>query len=734
MATAAQAVASPTARPAPPLRWFGQFLKEELAPYPGRGALVARIVVATTIVMFLNFVFRAPYGAYGAVYAMTLSRENPRATVNAATTVVVAFALSVLYVLAGAMFFLADPTPRLLWVIGTFFLMFYGLRVLNNYSAASRFGYLLIITIPLWDEHIPSGLRVENTLWAFGVISLASVITALVELVYANLRPHGDLVQSIAERLAAVEDLLSCFIQGRATDSRAEKNLANLSMVGTSRLRRVLQRSDYSQHYAEQMGAVVALVGRLIDIAANLSQVTFDVSGDDRSQIREVANNIAGIRAALLQGRIPSPIETARAPRALPLVQELEATAALIPAVFTGSQSLSAFAPRPAGGDPPSRIFVSDALSNPEHIKFALRGCLAASLCYIIYNANDWPGISTSVTTCFLTGLTTIGSSHQKQVLRIAGAVVGGLLLGLGAQIFILPYLDSITGFTLLFLAVTIPSAWISTSSSRLSYFGVQILVAFYLINLSDFRVQTSLVLGRDRVIGIFLGLLVMWLVFDQLWSVPAVAQMKKTFVSALRLLAQFAREPLSTDLRTAAERSYALREAIDGAFDGERAAADAVIFEFGPSRQRNLAWRATIREWGPQLRALFLTRIALWKYRARLPGFEIPETALAAQQQFDYESANVLDSIADRLESRAAGQAAHLEEAFERLQQTLRTYEPEQPQKAQGPQIQTLLQLSSRFRGLVSSLSEQVWPPETARPPQRVLQSDPQLSARAGS
>jgi multidrug resistance protein MdtO len=292
------------------------------------------------------------------------------------------------------------------------------------------------------------------------VVSFASIIAALAALVYANLKPQDDLVQSIAERLAAVEDLLSCYSQARPVDGRTEKTITSLALVGTSRLRRFLQRSPYSAHYAEQMGAVVALVGRLIDIATNLTQLRFDVSDDDRPQIRAVANNIADIRAALLQGRIPSVVEMEHVPHRLPLLQELEATVCLIPAVFTGSPSLAAFAPQPAGGDPPLRLFVPDALSNPEHTKFALRGCLAASLCYIIYNAKDWPGISTAVTTCFLTALSTIGASHQKQILRIAGAIVAGLVFGIGAQVFILPYLDSITGFTVLFLAGTIPGAF----------------------------------------------------------------------------------------------------------------------------------------------------------------------------------------------------------------------------------------------------------------------------------
>jgi len=51
----------------------------------------------------------------------------------------------------------------------------------------------------------------------------------------------------------------------------------------------------------------------------------------------------------------------------------------------------------------------------------------------------------------------------------------------------------------------------------------------------------------------------------------------------------------------------------------GMRASADGVLFEFGPSRRQDLAWRSKFRQWQPQLRLLFVTEIALWKYRARL-------------------------------------------------------------------------------------------------------------------
>ena len=116
----------------------------------------------------------------------------------------------------------------------------------------------------------------------------------------------------------------------------------------------------------------------------------------------------------------------------------------------------------------------------------------------------------------------------------------------------------------------------------------------------------------------------------------------------------QFAKEPLSKDRRTAIAQSITLGEIINSNFDKVRALADGVLLEFGPSRGQDLALRSQIREWQPQLRTLFLMRIAVWKYRVQLPGFELPEPVRVAQQEFDYQSAKVLDDMADRMEGKA--------------------------------------------------------------------------------
>ena len=707
MATAAQSVsATPSS-----LSWLGEFLKDELSPYPGRTALVSRMIIAATLVMMICMVFGIPYAFQGAIYALIVSRESSQATLKSAVSILASTGIGALYLLVSARFVISVPTLHLLWVIASFFLGFYAISTIKNFGASSTFAIMLCVGVPIWDRHLSAETNVEDTLRLCLASAIGVVVTVGVEMLFSRIKPGQDVVTGVAERLGAVENLLLCFAENCPVDQLTQANVVRLAMVGTSMLRRILQRSAYAPNYAEQMGAVIALTGRIVDLAANLRSPT-QLSGDDREQIRLLAENVGSVRAALLAEGTPRlnafHVAQGNVQHAIPLVTEMEKTVQLMKEVFIGSQSLSVFAPQPSTGDPPPSFFVRDAFTNVAHIQFALKGCLTAGLCYILYNGLDWPGISTAVTTCFLTALSTVGSSRQKQVLRISGALVGGFLIGMGSQIFILPYLDSIAGFTILFVIVTGFASWFMTSSARLSYFGVQIAVAFYLIHLNSFAIEPSLSIARDRVVGILLGLIMMWLVFDQLWGASAVSDMKRAFFSAVRLLAQFAREPISKDYKVAAERSYSLREAINNNFDDMRASADGVLFEFGPSRQQDLAWRTKLRQWQPQLQLLFVTEIALWKYRARLPGFELPQTVGVAQRAFDDELAQALEAIADRIEGRPS-KVGLLEDSLARLEHAVSTYEGSESQPETADRVQAFVSLHRRIESLTSSLQKEI-------------------------
>jgi multidrug resistance protein MdtO len=702
MATIAQTLP----RPFSALTWLGAFLQEELAPYPGRTAMVARMTLAATLIMIIGMTFRIPYTWQGAVYALIVSRENTRATLKSAATIFLVTGIGAIYFLMTVRLVINFPPLHFLWVIGTCLLAFYAVSALTNYTAAVAFVNLNALAVPLWDRHVPAEINVEDTLWLCLAVLVAVLVTGAVELAFQQVRPGDEVILPISDRLLAVTSLLTCYAEGRAVDAATQKQILRLETLGTSLLRRSLRRSNHSSEYSVEMGGVTALVGRLVDLAAALTHLGFEASASDQKRLRNLASALASIRNELLNRSIPGPLQfnTDQEPADVPLLGEIEHTVSLIPQAFASRHtpeylSLVDDISRPS-------LLASDAFANPDHLRFTLKGCLAAGICYVIYNAIDWPGISTAVTTCLLTALSTIGSSHQKQMLRILGAMVGGFICGMGSQIFILPHLDSIGGFVLLFVAVTALSAWFMTSSPRLSYFGIQVAVAFYLINVSEFRMQTSLEVARDRVIGILLGLFAMWLIFDKLWGVPAARDLKETFISNLRLLAQFAREPGSKDLKAATARRFALGETINTNLDKVRALADGVLLEFGRSREQDLTLRSLIRRAQPQMRVLFIMQIAEWKYRAQLPGFELPEAIAVQQREFDDRLAESLDSMADRIEGRSTDAQQTLQEARARLEGTIQAYRPTGTSEGR---FDALLLLGRKIESSILSLSSEI-------------------------
>jgi multidrug resistance protein MdtO len=707
MATIAQSLhKSPRALP-----WLLQFLKEELAPFQGRAETVARMVLAATLVMIICEIFRIPYAFEGAIFTFIILRESPRATLQSAAATFLAVGIGAAYVLISAGFVISVPILHFLWVIGSFFLTFYALSAMTNYGAASTFAVMIAVAVPIWDRHVSAETNVEDTLWLTLAVSIGAVVAAAVELTLVRVGPGDDIVLPVADRLSAVENLLVCYAEGCPPEDASKKKVIRFGMLGTSSLRRLLRRSDYSAQYRAQLSGVVALVGRLVDITAALSELSFEPTDSDAKQLRALGSTIAIIRTDLMNRRISGSIhfDSDHAISNVPLLAEMQNIVLLIPQAFTDSESMKAHLP-PSRDLSQSRLLAPDAFVNPEHLRFALRGCLAASFCYIIYNSIAWPNIGApAMATCLLTAVSTVGASRQRQIVRFAAFVVGGFLIGIASEIFVLPHFDSIAGFTIFFILVIALAAWFMTSSPRLSYFGFQIVVVFCLINLQEFARQTSLAAARDRVVGVGLGLCMMWLVFDQLWTAPVAVEMKRTFISTLRLLAQFAREPLSKDLTVAAERAFSLREMINSSFDEVRALADGVLLETGPSRQQDLALRSRIERWQPLLRIFFIMRVALWRYRVRIPGFDLPAPVATAQQEFDEALAGVVDGMADRLEGNISEGKDDFEDAFEGLEKTVRSYCSKGPQGLPAPELQAFLALSRSIENMTLSLNNEI-------------------------
>ena len=258
-------------------------------------------------------------------------------------------------------------------------------------------------------------------------------------------------------------------------------------------------------------------------------------------------------------------------------------------------------------------LLVPGALRQPETIAFALKLSLCATLCYIIYEAVDWPGVSTSVTTVLITGLSTSAAIKQKLVFRFVGSFIGGLLLGLGAPVYLFPHMDSITSLVVLVSAIAFLSAWIA-AGRQFNYVGLQIAFAFYLVAFEGFSAPTELAPARDRLIGILLALVIMAFVFDLIWPVRTVTAMRASLATALRNSAQILR--LSQTAHNHVEllhQADGLRDQIGKTVAAIRTMNDTIDYEFGVDRPIQIHAGETI------LRASLISVAFFWNQLAVL-------------------------------------------------------------------------------------------------------------------
>ncbi|MGC2399949.1 MAG: FUSC family protein [Acidobacteriaceae bacterium] len=671
------------------LHWIWEFLKNELTPYPGRAWVVARVTIAATLVMIIVMTFQIPNGFLGAIFVLFLSRENPTATLIAGLKAIAFFVLGSAFSLLGAALFVADPLSHFLAVGVGLLLSFFLISIMNDYGTAVAFGFTLAGAIPLWDRsELSINDRVSATLWLGGVVAIGIVVTIVVEYVFRSLHPTTDLTEGMETRFETVAKVLRAAAEERPLDTDSEKRLSLFAMVGVSRLRRLVIRSQYSAHFKSQLGTAVALIAQLVDFAANFHRVLLErakaaeanssamhIDSAAKARCERLAGQIEILRKDFTLRRTPEKIQFAEeGPCDLPFLVSMEHVVALLPEAFSGSGAIGEVVPA-LEEEQPTRFFAADAFSNPVHLQFALRGTLAAMASYIIYNAIDWPGLSTCIATCIITALSTIGSSRQKQFLRLVGAIIGGIIFGFGAQIFVLPYLDSITGFAVLFMVVTAISSWIGTASTRLSYMGVQMALAFYLINLQEFTIQISLSIARDRVFGVLLGLMCMWLIYDRLWVKDALEEMQAVFARNLEMFAELAEQMLEPDRVKGIRRIRQLRDQLNAGFLAVNAQADAVVFEFGPSRVRKLQIREDVRRWQSSIRTLLQVQIAAAQFLSRQPLTSMPQPIAEAGVAFEKDVAVTMRALSTEVNGKPVESIPDIRQSAVRMQEAADKY-----------------------------------------------------------
>ena len=503
------------------------WLREELAPRPGRLAAVARIAGSCAIAVAVAMAFQIPLPAYVVYLVFVISRRESVATLITAVGVAIGATLAVALSLVLLTVDAGDPALRLPLMAGIAFLTMYLARVSTLGPLAYLVGFIMVLTQTMVDTVPSPEMLTRLVLWLWVVVMIPAVISTLVNLVFGE--DPAKLARQTALRLL---DAVTATLDERHSPELARQQAEALGLVA---LRKDAQIAD--RQLREHAEVDHRLIETLVELLTLLGAIPSDLPRDVRELLVEASEEC---RLALASAGAPAP---RRRPVPPALLNGLAAD--VLPIVVAIDGALGRLGNdiarrRDVAESPPVRtptsLLVPDAWSNPEHARFALKTTIAVMAAYFIYTVLDWPGISTAVPTCFVVALGSMGETIHKMWLRICGALIGGLAAGL-CIVYLLPHMTDIGQLCLLVAAASGICAWVATSSERLSYMGMQMALAFLLGMLQGYGPNTSLTVLWDRVVGILLGNLLMSIVFAVVWPISALDRARTAIAQALRAL-----------------------------------------------------------------------------------------------------------------------------------------------------------------------------------------------------
>ena len=599
--------------------WTERF-RQDLEPTPGRWNGTLRIVLASVITLLLVMTLRMPFAGLGMYFVFLVGRDSPAVSFRSGIFILLTLVASISTALAVVILTDNDPMARVLGVAVITFLA--GMIMLSSTvpALASSFGFIFTTLIALWETHAPAGPLVKEMLYLLGTISLAVASVLAVEYIFAGQHPAEELQQQRIIRYQALEAMFTLYAQGAdsAQISPAVIRVSRLAATGQSGMQRlyntIVERNLDTGALPIGTRVRITMLAQLMDVSAAFG---FQYPSLSDPALRQRCGHIAELCHDL-----PT-TGGARPDRRLELMAErpigpdpslLDRVDGVLHSIISMPVEAAAAADKELVALPSSRVplLVPGALQQPQTIAFALKLSLCATLCYLIYQAVAWPGISTAVTTVLITGLSTSGATKQKLVFRLAGSFIGGLILALGATVFLFPYMDSITSLVLLTAAVALLSAWVA-GGRNFSYVGLQIAFSYYLVVFAGFSAPTELAPARDRLIGILLALVIMAFVFDQIWPVRTVTAMRAALATILRGAARFLRLP-----QTARSHADLLRQAdsfrdqIGKTVAGIRSMNDTIEYEFGVDRSLHARTGQTILRASLTLVAFFWNQFAV--------------------------------------------------------------------------------------------------------------------------
>jgi multidrug resistance protein MdtO len=512
------------------------FLRGELAPRPGRMRAVWRITAGCVAIVVFGMVFRLPIIGYSVYIVFMVSREEAASSLitglGGVIAVSIAVALSLLFYILDA----AAPALRFpLLALSTFGAMFFA-RTSTLGPLALLAGFVLMLSQTLIDDMPSVEYLTRFLLWLWVVVALPAFVTVMINLIWgenpaALMRRRIDvLLEEVVRFLKDREPVDLVKLQDETVESIELHQHAGMWD------RRLKAQSKTDLGMFQELATILSLLRALPSDTPAAARFPL-AKAIEACRVALPANAEPTLRRCMIDADVLSSLDGAARP----------VVAALQDAVDRLLQGASDRLNPIAEAAPAKSMFVPDAFTNPAHARFAIKVTLAAMLAYVIYSLLDWPGIRTAVTTCFFVALGSVAETVHKLSLRLSGAILGGVAAGF-CIVYLLPHMTDIGDLVVLVAVMSALSAWVATSSERLSYAGMQMAFAFYLGVLHDYAPTVDLAELRDRVVGILLGNILMSIIFSALWPVSALEVVQYSMSKVLGLLANLIAKPAPGD------------------------------------------------------------------------------------------------------------------------------------------------------------------------------------------
>lgn len=441
------------------------WLANELAPFPGRLATACQVAAVCAITALLFMTYQIPLVAIGCYLVIFVTRPNTAETLLMSMAICVLVSLVVVVLVFLLPITLNHPVARMAVLAGSSVLFVY-------LGAASRLGpvgnivALVIAFVMTLLGNAPFGeVATRGLLYAW----LMALVPMGVLLVYTAAfgRP---MVRGMQLELARREQAVALL----QNDPGAYVQVRDLLRAGNESL--------------EKTGLFL----RLFRVVSPQEQQRLMAS------VEQSYDRLVACAGRHLRGRGEQPA-----------------------AAQPGDVAVADLSPKKSGLPGNDGFFYADALSNPVYVQFALKTTLAAVICYVIYTALQWQDIHTAMITCYVAALGTTAETVHKLTLRIVGCLIGAAM-GVLSVLFLIPQMTTITSLMGLVFAGVLVAGWVSAGSERSAYAGVQIGLAFLLTVLQGFGPDVSVSVAMDRVAGILLGNVVLYVIFTRAWPVSA--------------------------------------------------------------------------------------------------------------------------------------------------------------------------------------------------------------------